>query len=79
MRVKLRLTQTDHRALMAHLLPGDGLEAVAVVLCGRRRSDAHHCLTIRTVVPIPYSECKVRAPDRVTWSTQRLVPLLETA
>lgn len=79
MRIKLRLTQKDHTALAAHLLPGDGLEAVAVALCGRRRSKAHHCLTVRTVVPIPYNECKVRAPDRVTWSTQRLVPLLEMA
>ncbi len=64
---------------MAHLLPGDGREAVAVALCGRRRSEVHHCLTVRTVVPIPYDECKVRTPDRVTWSTQRLIPLLETA
>jgi len=79
MRVKLRLTQKNHRALFAHLLPGDGLEAVAVALCGRRRGEAHHCLTVRTVVPIPYNECKVRAPDRVTWSTQRLIPLLEMA
>lgn len=79
MQIKLRLTQKDHSALKDHLLPGDGLEAVAVALCGRRRSDSHHCLTIRKVVPIPYNECKVRAPDRVTWSTQRLVPLLETA
>jgi hypothetical protein len=79
MRIKLRLTQSHHHALMAHLLPGDGLEAVAVALCGRRRGEAHHCLTVRTVVLIPYDECKVRAPDRVTWSTQRLIPLLETA
>ncbi len=79
MRIKLRLTQTDHRMLMEHLLPGDSMEAVAVALCGRRRSEAHHCLTVRRVVPIPYDECKVRAPDRVTWSTQRLVPLLEEA
>ena len=79
MRIKLRLTQTDHAKLQAHLLPGDDLEAVAVVLCGRRRSDTHHCLTVRSVVPIPYNECEVRTPDRVTWSTQRLIPLLEEA
>lgn len=79
MQIKLRLTQTDHRALIGHLFPGDGLEAVAVALCGRRRGDAHHCLTVRKVVAIPYDECKVRTPDRVTWSTQRLVPLLEMA
>lgn len=79
MRVKLRLTEKDHAALYAHLLPGDNLEAIAVALCGRRRSNSHHCLTIRTVVPIPYDECKVRTPDRVTWSTQRLIPLLQEA
>jgi hypothetical protein len=79
MQIKLRLTQKDHSALKDHLLPGDRLEAVAVALCGRRRSDDHHCLTVRKVVSIPYSECKVRAPDRVTWSTQRLIPLLEAA
>jgi molybdopterin/thiamine biosynthesis adenylyltransferase len=79
MRIKLRLTETDHAKLQNHLLPGDGLEAVAVVLCGRRKSDSHHCLTVRSVFPIPYDECKVRTPDRVTWSTQRLIPLLEEA
>jgi len=78
-RVKLRLTQGHHRDLKAHLLPGDGLEAVAVALCGRRRSTTHHCLTVKTVVPIPYDECKVRNADRVTWSTKRLIPLLEEA
>ena len=79
MKVKLRLTQAQHRLLHAHLLPGDGNEAVAVALCGRRRSKTHHCLTVRDVVPIPYDECKVRTPDRVTWSTMRLRPMLEAA
>jgi hypothetical protein len=79
MRIKLRLTETDHARLQHHLLPGDGLEAVAVALCGRRRSDSHHCLTVKSAVPIPYNECKVRTPDRVTWSTKRLIPLLEEA
>lgn len=79
MRIKLRLSQKDHIALREHLLPGDGLEAVAVALCGRRRSRSNHCLTVRSIVPIPYDECKERTPDRVTWSTQRLIPLLEEA
>lgn len=77
--IKLRLTDAQHGALMDHLLPGDGLEAVAVALCGRRPGASAHCLTVRTVAPIPYEECKVRAPDRVTWSSRRLVPLLEEA
>lgn len=79
MRVKLRLTQKDHATLKKHLLPGDGLEAIAVALCGRRKSHLRHCLTVRSLVPIPYNECKIRAPGQVTWSTQRLIPLLEEA
>jgi hypothetical protein len=79
MHVSLRLTQDRHAALMRHLLPGDGLEAVAVAICGRRRSRTRHALAVRNVVPIPYDECKVRTPDRITWSTQRLIPLLEEA
>ena len=39
MQIKLRLTQTHHKALMTALVPGDGLEAVAVALCGRRRGE----------------------------------------
>jgi hypothetical protein len=78
-RLTLRLTETHHAQLRRHLLPGDGLEAVAVGICGRRYSADMHALTLHKLVPIPYDECKVRTPDRVTWSTQRLVPLLNEA
>jgi len=79
MQVKLRLTQNQHETARIHLMPDDGLEAVAVALCGRRRSGNEHVLTVQELVPIPYGECKVRRADRVTWSTKRLVPLLESA
>ena len=79
MRIKVRLSQKDHNTLRHHLFPGDGLEAVAVALCGRRRSRSNHSMTVRSNVPFPYDECKVRTADRVTWSTKRLIPLLEEA
>jgi hypothetical protein len=79
MEVVLRLTGKQHAELKAHLFPGDGREAVAVALCGRRAGRARHCLTIRTIVPIPYDQCQVRTPDRITWSTQSLRPLIEEA
>ena len=78
MRLKLRLSGAQHRELRNHLCPGDGLEAVAVALCGRRAGEDDHCLSIHKVVPIPYDECD-RRPDRVTWSTRRLLPLLTEA
>lgn len=77
--VKLRLTQSQHQALFQHLFPGDGLEAMAVALCGRRNDAAWHCLSVQELAPIPYDECKVRLADRVTWSTERLAPLLAKA
>jgi hypothetical protein len=79
MDVKLRLTQAHHSVAKAHLLSGDGLEAVAVALCGRRRSRTDHVLTVQQLELIPYDECKVRRHDKVTWSTKRLIPLLERA
>ncbi|MER8860637.1 ThiF family adenylyltransferase [Mesorhizobium sp. M0757] len=77
--IKLRMTGCQQQALKAHLLPGDGLEAVAVALCGRRRGDAVHAVSVLEILPIPYDECSVRRPDRVTWSTRRMIPLLERA
>jgi hypothetical protein len=76
--VKLRLTGAQHEVLKAHLFPGDGCEAVAVALCGRRHGDAEQCLTVRKIVPIPYDAC-VRNKDTVRWPTESLLPLLKDA
>ncbi len=75
----LRMTDEQHRFMMEHLFPGDGFEAVLVALCGRRQGPTSHILTVHDVVRIPYDECRVRNPERVTWSTNRLVPLLKRA
>lgn len=79
MPVKLRIAQSHHAAIQRHLFPGDSCEAVVVALCGRRRSHDRHMLTVQEIVPIPYDECKARTPERVTWSTERMVPLLKKA
>ena len=64
---------------MQHLFPNDGCEAVALALCGRRRGQQRHRLLLRKIVAIPYDACSLRSPDRVTWSTDILPPLLEEA
>ena len=78
-RTTLTLTARQHAELMRHLFPNDGCEAVALVLCGRRRGSQRHRLLVRRIVPVPYEVCSVRLPDRVTWSTDILPPLLEEA
>lgn len=75
----LRLTGHQHAALKAHLFPGDGNEAVAVALCGRRKGDRSHVLCVHEIHPISYEDCPERRPDRVTWSTLSVVPFLERA
>lgn len=77
-KVSLTLTRQQYDEVRAHLFPGDGLEAVAFLLCGRHRAAASHRLIVRRVVPVPYDQCS-RAPDRVTWSTQQLPELLNEA
>ena len=78
-RTTLTLTARQHSELMRHLFPDDGCEAVALALCGRRRGRQRHRLLVRRIVPVPYDACSVRLPDRVTWSTDVLPPLLEEA
>lgn len=79
MAVNLTITEAQRRQLAEHLFPEDGCEAVAIVLCGRAQSAYGHRLVARKVVPVPYEQCSVRKPDRVTWSTDMLLPLLAEA
>lgn len=78
MRTSLSMTAAQHAAIKAHVLPADGKEAVAIALCGRR-AGARHRLFVHRVIPVPYEACTVREPDRVSWSTDFLIPLLEEA
>lgn len=80
MEIILRMTGRQHTTLRAHLFPGDGNEAVALALCGRRVGESRHVLTVRKIQPVPYEACTVRTPLRVTWPTDQVLPqLLEEA
>ncbi len=76
MTATVRMTSEQHSQLMSHLFPGDGCEAVALLLCGRRESESRPALVVRKVVPVPYASCSVRTPDRVQWSTDVLDELI---
>jgi len=65
--------------LLDHLFPDDGCEAVAIGVCGQRRGSGRHRLLLQDLFLVPYSACSVRAPDRVTWSTDILIPILQKA
>lgn len=77
--VNIRMTGSQHRCIQQHLFPGDGNEAVAVALCGRRRGTRAHTLLVHDLVLIPHRDCSMRTPDGVIWPTRLALPLLERA
>ena len=68
MKYALRMTGAQHHEIRSHLFPGDGNEAVALLLCGRRSGEDRHIFTVRKSVLIPHELCD-RRPDRITWPT----------
>jgi hypothetical protein len=77
--VSLSMTGDQHDRLKRFLFPGDGKEAVAIAVCGRRDGDRRHRLTIRAIHEIPYEACSTRTSVQVTWPPALAVPLLERA
>jgi proteasome lid subunit RPN8/RPN11 len=77
--ITLAFSGDQHEHLKSFLFPGDGKEAVAILLCGHRAGDRSHRLVVREIHGIPYDECSERTPLRVTWPPDYTVPMLERA
>lgn len=75
----MTLTQAQHDRLIGLLLPGDGLEAAALLLCGRRAGGDHHRLLAHRIIEVPRSAYTRRTADQLIWNTDFLVPHLEDA
>src|ERR1700723_2591964 len=77
--VSLTMTGDQHERLKQFLFPGDGKEAVAIVLCGRREGDRRRRLVVRVIEAIPYDVCSQRTSVRVAWPPEFIAPLLDRA
>lgn len=75
--VSLSMTSDQHERLRRFLFPGDGKEAVVILLCGRREGDRRHRLLVRAIEGIPYDVCSERTDVRVTWPPEFIAPLLD--
>lgn len=75
----LAFSGDQHERLRDFLFPGDGGETAAVLLCGRREGDRRQRLLVREIFCVPYAECSERNPRLVSWSTECIAPLLESA
>lgn len=77
--VTLAFSGDQHAHLKNFLFPGDGNEAVALLLCGRRDGDRRQRLVVREIHDIPYAHCPVRTPTQVTWQPDYIDGILERA
>jgi hypothetical protein len=77
-RVSLTLTGDQHDELRQHLLPGDGLEAVAFIACGRAAGPERHRLVARSIHLIPHDNCE-RTRHSVNWNAGCIELLIEQA
>jgi hypothetical protein len=56
----------QHERVRAHLFPGDGLEAAAILLCGRSTPPRVRLL-VRDIILVPHDACRIRRADSLTW------------
>src|SRR4051812_12306861 len=77
--VTLTLTGAQHEQLKRHLFAGDGREAVAVMLCGRRSGDRRHRLLVREIHALGIGGYAERSVTSVTWHPGSIEALLERA
>ncbi|MEH6476590.1 MAG: ThiF family adenylyltransferase [Sneathiella sp.] len=74
----LAISLQDHETLERHLFPGDGLEAAAMLICGRAGT-LRERLCVRSVIKVPYQECPERTPVRLVWPGSYLERAIDAA
>lgn len=65
-RTTLGLTAAAHASLFAHLFPGDGKEAAAVLVCTRVPGPRLRVL-VREIILVPHEECGERTEISLNW------------
>jgi proteasome lid subunit RPN8/RPN11 len=74
-RSRLTLPPAIHRALQAHLFPGDGNEAAALLLCAHEGAR----LVATEYIAVPHAACETRQPDRLCWPGEYVEHAIEQA
>ncbi|WP_321793281.1 ThiF family adenylyltransferase [Burkholderia pyrrocinia] len=74
----LALAGVQHERMRAHLFPGDGLEAAAILLCSRSAAPRVR-LVVRDLILVPYGDCPRREADFITWPGTYLEQAIDRA
>lgn len=74
----LAFTGVAYDQVKAHLFPGDGLEAAALLVCTRTPGPRLRLL-VRDVILVPYAACPDRQRDAITWPGDYLEAAIDRA
>ncbi|MCQ2045018.1 JAB domain-containing protein [Stutzerimonas kunmingensis] len=74
----LVLSGVLHARLQSHLLPNDGLEAAAILLCTKMSCGEQLKLLAKDMVLVPYVEC-AREEDFIQWPGDRVMDAIDKA
>ena len=74
----LAISSVHHQMLESHLFPGDGLEAAAILICGRAGRTFNR-LSVSSALLVPYADCTLRTPVRLTWPGNYLDMAIDAA
>jgi hypothetical protein len=74
----LTLTGVIYERLQAHLYPGDGKEAAAIVVCSRTPGPRVRLLA-KDLIAIPHDDCGVRERDEIYWPGEYLEKAIDQA
>ena len=78
MKYHFKISEPHISKVSQHLFPGDGKEAVALLICGRYVTQEVESFFVHKVIPIPYEECQ-RSSDHIIWKTSLLEEILPLA
>lgn len=74
----LTLTGVLYERLQAHLYPGDGKEAAAILICSRTPGPRLRLLA-KDLILVPHAECGVRERDEIYWPGEYLEKAIDQA
>ncbi|MCB1467101.1 MAG: ThiF family adenylyltransferase [Rhizobiaceae bacterium] len=74
----LVLLEPQFDALRTHLFSGDGLEAAAILICGRAGSTRYR-FCVRDLILVPYAECSNRSNVQISWPGRRIEEAIDRA
>lgn len=77
MQLQLKVSGIHHQQLVDHLFPSDGLESVAVALCGRHSQLNGETLLVHEIFLIPDEDCQERSVGRLQWPTEKIIPFFK--